>query len=96
MCSWASNVWKLTQLRTRLPITIDIMKMLKDTWITSPLQPDHVMLWAVACTGFFGFLRAGEFIVPSPGAYDPDVHLNLSDIAIDSHSDPSMVCMKIK
>lgn len=82
--------------RTRLPITMGIMKRLKDVWTATPLQPDHIMFWAAACTGFFGFLRAGEFTVPSPEAYDPDVHLNLSDVAIDSHSDPSIVRLQIK
>ena len=81
---------------TRLPITIDIMHKLKDVWITSPLQADHVMLRAAGCTGFFGFLRAGEFTVPSPESYDAGAHLSLSDIALDSHSDPSIVRLKIK
>ena len=57
---------------------------------------DGAMLWASACIGFFGFLRAGEFTVPSPSAYDPEVHLNLADIAIDSHTAPSLVCLRIK
>ena len=54
------------------------------------------MLWAAACIGFFGFLRAGEFTVPSAEAYDPDTHLNLSDIALDSHTSPSVVRVSIK
>ena len=54
------------------------------------------MLWAAACVGFFGFLRAGEFTVQSVGSYDPEVHLNLTDLAVDSHSQPSMVCIRIK
>lgn len=54
------------------------------------------MLWAAACTGFFGFLRAGEFTVPSTKGYDPDVHLNLQDLAVDSHSNPTMIRLRIK
>lgn len=54
------------------------------------------MLWAAASTGFFGFLRAGEFTVPSGQAYDPEVHLNLADLAIDSHKNPSLIRLLIK
>ena len=54
------------------------------------------MLWAAACIGFFGFLRAGEFTVPSPEAYDPEVHLNLGDLTLDSHTHPTLVRLKIK
>lgn len=78
-----------TPTRPRLPI-------LRQIWLTTPLVPNNVMLWAAACTGFFGFLRAGEFTVPSPEAYDPDVHLNLSDLAVDSHCNPLLVQLRIK
>ena len=45
---------------------------------------------------FFGFLRAGEFTVPSLTAYDPKVHLNLADLALDSHTSPSLIRLTIK
>ena len=54
------------------------------------------MLWAAACTGFFCFLRAGEFTVPSAGAYDREVHLSLNDLATDCHSNPSLFRVRIK
>ena len=82
--------------RARLPITIDIMQKLKEARLTTPLNPDNVMLWAVACAGFFGFLWAGEFSVPSAEAYDPEAHLNLSDLALDNHNDPTVARLQIK
>ena len=82
--------------RKRPPITIDILQMLRRVWCITPLEPDNTMLWAAACVGFFGFLRAGEFTVPSPGAYDPDTHLNLNDLAIDNHSNLASVRLRIK
>ena len=82
--------------RTRLPITISIMHQLKARWITTAPKPDNIMLWAAACTGFWGFLRTGEFTVPSACEYDPSVHLNLSDVAIDNHQSPSVVQLHIK
>ena len=84
------------QARSRLPITIDIMGKFRDMWLTSPPHPDCIMLWAAACVGFFSFLQAGEFTVPSAEAYDPDAHLNLNDLTLESHSDPSMARLHIK
>ena len=84
-----------TQPKPRLPITIEILQKLREVWLSST-HPDSIMLWAAACTGFFGFLRAGEFTVPSSSAYDPEVNLNLSDIAVDNHESPSMICILIK
>ena len=85
-----------SQPRTRLPITIDILQQLRDVWLAHPMRTDGIMLWAAACVGFFGFLRAGEFTVPTAEAYDPETHLNLSDVALDSHSNPSMAQLFIK
>ena len=51
--------------------------------------------YALGCS-LHRVLRAGEFTVPSPQGYDPDVHLSLSDMAIDSHTDPSTVRLRIK
>ena len=82
--------------KPRLPITPDILVHLKTLWLRPPVNPDYIMLWAAACTGFFGFLRAGEFTVPSVGDYDPEVHLSIGDIALDSHSDPSLIRIRIK
>jgi hypothetical protein len=78
------------QTCTTLPITPDILMKLQDIWLAPPVQPDTLMLWVAACVGFFGFLRAGEFTVPSPETYDPEVHLNLADLALDSHTHPTL------
>ena len=45
---------------------------------------------------FSGFLRVGEFTVPSEALYDPEVHLNLADISINSRTEPSLFCIRIK
>ena len=54
------------------------------------------MLRAAACVGFFGFLRAAGFTVLTLQGYHPEVHLSLQDVAIDSHSSPSVVRLYIK
>ena len=85
-----------TPARKWLPITIDVLHRLKDIWLSTPQVPDNIMLWAAACVGFFVFLRVGEFTMSAPQAYDPDVHLNLSDLALDSQIKPSVVQLRIK
>ena len=41
-------------------------------------------------------IRQSQFTVPSTEAYDPEVHLNLRDLALDSHTHPTLVCLKSK
>ena len=45
---------------------------------------------------FFGFLRSSEFTVPSQSQFDPNVHLCLSDISLDSSHSPQIVQVNIK
>ena len=71
--------------RSRLPITPATLRALKSQWAAHARDIDFVMLWAACCTGFFGFLRAGEFIVRSREDFDPSVALTSSDIAVDRH-----------
>ena len=44
---------------------------------------DALMLWAMVCTGFFGFMRAGEFMSIT-WAYNPHM-LRPQDMSVDSH-----------
>ena len=85
-----------TRTDPRLPITIQVLRSLKLVWLSPPSHPDSLMLWAASCVGFFGFLRAGEFTIPSPQSYDSSVHLSLSDLAVDSHTTPSIIRLRIK
>ena len=57
---------------------------------------DHVMFWAVSTLAYFGFLRSTEFTVPSLSAFNPDIHLTVDDIAVDSHTSPSCLQLTIK
>ena len=54
------------------------------------------MLWAACCLGFFAFLRAGEFAVPSDTEFDEEVHLTWNDVSIDDPGSPSFLRVHIK
>ena len=85
--------------RKKLPITPSIfqkMASVKGSKGLAPIQADWDMLWAAMCVAFFGFLRAGEFTVPSQGAYDPSCHLNMSDVAANHTKAPSVIHIRIK
>ena len=57
---------------------------------------DHGMSWAVSTLAYFGFLRSAEFTVSSSSALNPDIHLTVDDIAVDSHTSPSCLQLTIK
>ena len=82
----------------RLPITSHLLKQMRTLWQahTRINQGDIKMLWAACCVCFFAFLRVGEMLVPSNGGYDPAVHLNISNIAVDNCRTPSVVKICIK
>lgn len=82
--------------RSRLPITADIMRLLKRAWEQQGPSFDRSMLWAVSCTCFFGFLRSGEATVQTQTAYDPSIHLSISDVSIDSQVNPQTIVIGIK
>ena len=82
--------------RTRLPITPTVLRKLKASWERLPCREDAVMLWAVACFCFFGFLRLGEVVVPSDSLYDPEIHLSFEDVRVNSRSHPQWLEIRIK
>ena len=76
--------------RIRLPITATIMLQLQQIWsaATGSDKYQATLLWAACCMGYFGFMRAGEFL--STNIHDSST-IQTSDVAVDSHSAPSMV-----
>ena len=82
--------------KERLPISPNLLKGLKEVWNSDREAPNRPMLWAACCIAFFGFLRIGEMVVPSKDTYDPNVHLNLSDVSVDNPERPTMLRISIK
>ena len=85
-----------TKPKTRLPITPQLLRLLRKFWESKSSEEDYIMLWAACCMCFFGFLRSGEVTVQSSKAYDPSSHLSVGDVALDSLSDPKVVQVCIK
>ena len=68
----------------RLPVTASIMRRIKSVLAREGALYYNVLTWAACCVGFFGFLRCGEFLVPDGSDFDPNTHLSLSDISLDT------------
>ena len=82
--------------KTRLPITIQIMYKLRQLLQENPQDYHNLMMWAACCLAFFGFLRCSEFTTPGREEYDPQVHLQYEDIAVDCRNNPRMLMVRIK
>ena len=72
----------------RLPITPDILLKVRVILERNRMSFDNIMLWAVYCTAFFGFLRSAGLTVPSQAAFDPGYHLSFGDILFDTPKTP--------
>lgn len=82
--------------RVRLLITASLMHSIKGPLVLQPQNYNSVMVWAVCCTGFFGFLRRGEFLIPDDAHFNPDIHLALDDITLADHQGRQAFHLKIK
>ena len=80
--------------RVCLPITTSILKQLHGVSdIYGHPCYKAKLLWAVASTAFFGFFRLGELLPSSGCNLSP---LLLTDLAIDSHENPSLFILSIR
>ncbi|XP_006820119.1 uncharacterized protein LOC102802395 [Saccoglossus kowalevskii] len=72
--------------RVKLPITIALMRILKDTVANHPTICNHdkAMLWSAFTLAFFGFLRVSEFVAPASTTFDPQRTLLTADITCNT------------
>ena len=82
--------------KVRLPITPEILQQIYQQWKQRDTEWDVIMLWAAMCLCFYGFLRAGEAVVPSDEGFDPSQHLTFEDITVDSVVNPTFMTVRIK
>lgn len=80
----------------RLPITPNLLQQIHSLWSKQPLTFDKVMLWAAFCTGFFGFMRAGEFTADVTECFSEQPHLATRDVAVDSHENPQIITIHLR
>lgn len=80
----------------RLPITPLILNKIYATLNQQPQRFDNKLLWAACCVGFFGFLRSGEFTTKQGEQFDPNSHLSIRDISLDSLANPQKVQIHLK
>ena len=78
------------------PITSALMKALKNSWESRAPLYNTAVLWAPPCTCYFGFLWSSKATVPSQSAYNPDIHLSIADVSLDSQTNPQVVTIRIK
>ena len=57
---------------------------------------DNIMLWAVCCMCFYGFLRSGEVTLVLGQECDPEADLSEGDVALDDLVNPTVVRVHIK
>ena len=68
--------------RVQLPITAALLCRIKHE-LERTSHPEHIVLWAIYCVAFFGFCRLGELFLPSPGSFNPRLHLAWGDMAVN-------------
>ena len=81
--------------RIRLPITVHMLEKIRSS-LTASADPDKLVMWAIASSAFFGFFRLGELLPVSPASFHPSKSLTWGDVAVNSHSNPTMVQFHLK
>ena len=54
------------------------------------------MFWAACTLAYFGFLRSSEFTVSSLATFDPQIHLTVADVSVDSKVHSTSMQVNIK
>ena len=79
--------------RQRLPVTLTVLSRIRA--VLNFECYDDVLFWAACCTGFFGFLRSGEFTTPN-SKFESRIHLAVDDLRIDKYVNPKVIFLHIK
>ena len=82
--------------KRKQPITPKILRQIRSLWSKVHKDYEQTLLWTVAVTCFFGFMRAGELMVSKISEFNPAQHLTLNDVATDSKEAPSFIQLTLK
>ena len=77
-----------------LPITVSLLSVIHRALDLNIFY--HCAFWAACMLGYFGFLCAAEFTVPSLASFSPASHLSEADIAVDLLQSPTCLRVRIK
>ena len=80
---------------TRLPITASVLEQIRRQ-LESSSHPNKELVWAVACTAFFGFFCLGELLPESASQVSPAASIMWGEVAVDSRENPAMVRIHLK
>ena len=81
--------------KIRLPIMAPILTKIRDDALSSS-HPKKMVIWAIACTAFFGFFWLGELHPESVRSFNPSTDLAWGDVAVDSHDAPRIMQIHLK
>ena len=81
----------------RLPMTIPLLKLLKERIRTSDLAGEtKLMLWSACSLMFFGAFRINELVSKSESCFDPDHTLLTRDVQLNETATSSSLTVTIK
>ena len=75
--------------RIRLPITYQLLTLIQNH-LTITNHQERTVIWAIACTAFFGFFRLGELLPTSDETQGLSKCLLWEDVAVDDRTNPTM------
>ena len=87
---------KKSRAKKCLPITPDILRKLREVWGKEAHRADNIMLRAVCCMCFYGFLRSGEATLTSGQEFDQEADLSEGDVALDDLVNPTVIRVHIE
>ena len=80
--------------RTRLPIMAAVGRI--GAHLESSSHPHKELMWAVACTAFFGFFCMGELLPESTTVDQSSPVIVWSDVAVDNRESPAIVRIHLR
>jgi len=88
---------KRKQQRVRLPMTKNLMKLLKLKLIRSELgREQKLLIWAVSTLAFNGAFRIHEILARNATSFDPDFTLLTEDLKVKTMGGKKLLEVKIK